>query len=293
MKTSLTIPPLNTAALLAQYGLRPKKKLGQNFLQDPAILDKIVRAAEISPADTVLEIGPGLGSLTRHLAVNAKEVVAVEIDRELIPALRATLDGYTNTKIIEGDMLEILPAKFITTPDYLVVANIPYYITSALLRHLLAEPPRPKRMVLTVQTEVAKRICVPEGKKMSLLALSIQVYGEPKIVAKIPAGAFYPPPKVDSAVIRIEIYAQPRIPAALLDDFFTLAKAGFSQKRKTLRNALSGGLRISTTESENLLLAAEIDSRRRAETLTLAEWERLSKRYRVLRAERPLARKSR
>ena len=275
MMTSSTIPPLNTAALLQEYGLRPKKKLGQNFLRDPAILNKIVDIAEVSENDTVLEIGPGLGSLTRHLAVSAKDVVAVEIDRNILPALRASLSGYANVKIIEGDMLKVAPAKIIDAPEYLVVANIPYYITSALLRHLLENQPRPSRMILTIQKEVAKRICTPEGKKMSLLALSIQVYGKPEIAANIPAGAFYPPPKVDSAIIRINLYPQPRIPAPLLDDFFRLAKAGFSQKRKTLRNALAGGLRIATTESENLLHAAGIDPRRRAETLTLDEWGEL------------------
>ena len=277
-----TIPALNTAALLQRYGLRPKKKLGQNFLQDPNILDKIVRIAEVGAEDTVLEIGAGLGSLTRHLAASAKEVVAVEIDAWIIPALRASLSGYANTAIIEGDMLQITPSEIINAPEYLVVANIPYYITSALLRHLLENKPRPRRMVLTIQKEVAKRICAQEGKKMSLLALSVQVYGEPKIVANIPAGAFYPPPKVDSTVIRIELYKESRIPSPLLNNFFRLAKAGFSQKRKTLRNALAGGLRISTAQSETLLHAAEIDPRRRAETLNLDEWGELSREWREI-----------
>ena len=234
------IPPhLNTANLLREHGLRPNKKLGQNFLQEPAILDKIVSIADVQETDTVLEIGPGLGSLTRHLAMNAKEVVAVEIDKKIIPALRTSLSGYANAKIIQSDILEISPSKIIQTPDYLVVANIPYYITSAILRHLLENDPRPSRMILTIQQEVAERICTT--KKMSLLALSVQVFGQPTIAGNIPAGAFYPPPNVDSAVIRITLYDEPRIPSALLDNFFKLAKAGFSQKRKTLRNALSGG----------------------------------------------------
>jgi len=276
---SSTIPPLNTAALLREYGLRPKKKLGQNFLQDPAILDKIVSIADVTEKDTVLEIGPGLGSLTRHLAAAAKEVLAVEIDGEMIPPLKASLSGYANATIIQGDMLQTTPSEIIKVPEYLVIANIPYYITSALLRHLLSNDPRPRGMVLTIQKEVAKRICVEDGKKMSLLALSVQVYGKPEITARIPAGAFYPPPKVDSAVIRIELYPEPRIPADSLDDFFLLAKAGFSQKRKTLRNALAGGLHLSTVETENLLRTAEIDPRRRAETLTLHEWGQLVKQW--------------
>ncbi len=288
-----SIPRLNTASLLQKYGLRPKKNLGQNFLQNPTVLDKIVQIAEVTKEDTVLEIGPGLGSLTRHLAAAAKEVVAVEIDKNLLTVLQATLKNHKNVRVVAGDMLKIHPDTLISAPTYLTVANIPYYITSALLRHLLEYSPRPKRMVLTLQSEVAKRICVPEGKKMSLLALSIQLYGRPKIAAKIPAEAFYPPPKVDSAVIRLDMYAQTRVSPALLDDFFLLAKAGFSQKRKTLRNALAKGLHISTSESEVLLRDAEIDSRRRAETLLFAEWERLCTSYRAMRAERPLARKSR
>lgn len=269
------IPPaLQTATLLREYGLRPNKKLGQNFLQDPAILDKVVRIADVQENDTVLEIGPGLGSLTRHLALNAKEVIAVELDKKIIPALRASLSGYANTKVIQGDILAISPSEIIEAPSYLVVANIPYYITSAILRHLLDNHPRPNRMVLTIQKEVAERICA--SKKLSLLALSVQVFGIPKIAGKIPAGAFTPPPNVDSAIIRITLANEPRIPAALLDDFFKLAKAGFRQKRKTLRNSLSSGMRISTADAEALLHKAGIDPRRRAETLDLDEWKTLT-----------------
>ena len=150
--------------------------------------------------------------------------------------------------------------------DYLVVANIPYYITSALLRHLLESGGHPRRLVLTVQEEVAERICAKPGK-MSLLSLSVQVYGTPDIVAYIPAEAFYPAPKVDSAVLRVEILPEPVIPLTLLDTFFTLIKAGFSQKRKTLRNSLSGGLGIAPAEAEKILAAAGLDPMRRAETL--------------------------
>ena len=269
-----TAPPLNTAQLLREHGLRPNKKLGQNFLQDPAILDKIVSIAEVAATDTVLEIGPGLGSLTRHLALNAKEVVTVEIDKKIIPALRASLAGYANSNIVEADILDVPPDSIIDSSNYLVVANIPYYITSAILRHLLENPPRPKRMILTIQKEVAERIC--ETKKMSLLALSVQVFGKPEIAGKIPAGAFYPPPNVDSAVIKIELYDKPLIPNNQLDDFFKLAKAGFGQKRKTLRNSLSAGLHIASTDAEELLTKAEIDPRRRAETLSLDEWRILT-----------------
>lgn len=268
--------PLNTAELLRKHGLRPKKKWGQNFLQDPNILEKIVEIASVGANDTVLEIGPGLGSLTRHLATRAKNVIAVELDKNLIPVLEATLSGYANVKIVQGDILELPPAELIDAPNYIVVANIPYYITSAILRHLLETPPRPRRVVLTIQQEVAQRICAPEGEKMSLLALSIQAYGKPTIAGEIPAGAFYPPPSVDSAIIRINLYEEPRIPSPLLDTFFQLAKAGFSQKRKNLRNSLAAGMKIAKEESESLLHTAEIDLSRRAETLNFAEWQRLT-----------------
>ncbi len=273
-----SIPPLHVAALLRAYGLRPNKRLGQNFLQDPAILENITRLAEITPEDTVLEIGAGLGSLTRHLARVARQVVAVEIDERFIPVLRLVLNDYTNIRILQGDILEIPPAEIVQTSPYLVVANIPYYITSALLRHLLESHPQPTRVVLTLQKEVAERICAPQGK-MSLLALSVQIYGKAETVARIPAGAFYPTPKVDSAVVRLIPYPEPRLPSHLLEDLFRLAKAGFSQKRKTLRNALAAGLGIAPARAADLLHAAGIDPRRRAETLSLREWEALTQQY--------------
>jgi len=268
------IPPLNISAILKQYGLRADKKLGQNFLHDPLALEEIASAAEIKPSDTVLEIGPGLGSLTRHLAEYANQVIAVELDRDLIPPLRDVTSAYDNINIIHGDILDISPNNLIQESDYLVVANIPYYITSAIIRHLLENEPKPRRIVLTVQKEVAKRICAQAGD-MSLLALSVQVYGDPRIVTNIPAGSFFPAPKVDSAVLCIDIYPSPQIKSEQLELFFKLIKAGFSQKRKTLRNSLSSGLHISTTGAEELLHKAKIDPMRRAETLSIDEWSAL------------------
>jgi 16S rRNA (adenine1518-N6/adenine1519-N6)-dimethyltransferase len=222
-------------------------------------------------------VGPGLGALTRHLAVASQRVIAVELDGRLLPPLRETIAGFSNIEIIHGDMLKLAPANIVPVSDYLVVANIPYYITSALLRHLLETAPRPRRVVLTVQKEVAERICASPGD-MSLLALSVQVYGQPRVVATIPADAFYPAPKVDSAVVRIDLSPAPFIPYTLLDTFFALAKAGFSQKRKTLRNSLSAGMRKSPVEIEEKLRAAGIDPMRRAETLSLEEWRELTAR---------------
>jgi 16S rRNA (adenine1518-N6/adenine1519-N6)-dimethyltransferase len=272
------IPPLNTADLLRRHGLRPDKRLGQNFLQDAAALERIACAAEIKADDSVLEVGPGLGSLTRYLATAAREVVAVELDERLIPPLEAVLAPWPNVRLIRADMLSLDPAGLIHTDGYVVAANIPYYITSALLRHLLETEPRPRRVVLTVQKEVAERVCAAPGD-MSLLALSVQVYGEPSIAGHIPAGAFYPAPNVDSAILSIAILPTPRIDYAQLDSFFRLARAGFSQKRKTLRNALSGGLRLPPAEAASLLASASIDPQRRAETLSLDEWGSLVDAY--------------
>jgi len=274
------IPPLNAADLLKQHGLRADKRLGQNFLQDPYALEKIVNAAEIQPTDTVLEIGPGLGSLTRYLAAGAHKVIAVELDEKLFPPLESVIAPYHNIQLVHGDILGIMPNDIIEQQDYLVVANIPYYITSALIRHLLESNPKPRCIVLTIQKEVAQRICADKGD-MSLLALSVQVYGQPHIATHIPAGAFYPAPKVDSSVLVVDIHPSPVVPHDLLDTFFLLIKAGFSQKRKKLRNSLAAGMRQTTTDIEKLLRAVGIDPQRRAETLSLEEWGKLSYEYTV------------
>jgi 16S rRNA (adenine1518-N6/adenine1519-N6)-dimethyltransferase len=261
--------------LLRAYGLQPKKSLGQNFLVDPSGLDKVMQAAGLSPEDTVLEIGAGLGSLTVLLAQTVRRVIAVEIDRGLIAPLTEAVSEYDNVQIVEGDILKIPPEELNLGEAYLVVANIPYYISSAIIRRLLETQNRPARIVLTVQQEVAERICAKDGK-FSLLALSVQVFGVPRIQARIAAGCFYPAPDVDSAVLSITLYPQPLIATEELDTFFRLARAGFSQKRKTLRNTLSAGLGLPAAQAESLLAAAGIDPRRRAETLSIAEWGRLT-----------------
>ena len=234
-------------------------------------MQEIIRASQILPTDDILEIGPGLGNLTCYLALSAHYVTAVELDKNLFPALEFVIAPYKNVRLVPGDILKLDPGELVAQSDYLVVANIPYYITSAVLRHLLESGSHPRRLVLTIQEEVARRICAGPGK-MSLLALSVQVYGIPQVVAYIPAEAFFPAPQVDSAVLRVEILPEPLISAALLDRFFILIKAGFSQKRKTLRNSLSGGLGVPPHEAERILAAAGIDPTRRAETLSIEEW---------------------
>jgi 16S rRNA (adenine1518-N6/adenine1519-N6)-dimethyltransferase len=254
--------------------MRPKRSLGQNFLSDPGILNKIVKVAGVGADAAVLEIGAGLGSLTRYLAASAAQVVAIEIDKEMLGPLGETLAPFENVRTVHGDILEHDPRVLMNDAPYSVVANIPYYITSAIMRHLLESGHPPRRLTLTMQKEVAERVC-STAPKASLLSLSVQVYGEPRIVAKIPAGAFYPPPKVDSAVIRVDLYDQPLIPVEGLDDFFRLIKAGFSQKRKTLRNSVSAGLRWDKERIGALFANADIDPQRRAQTLSIEEWGRL------------------
>lgn len=265
---------LETHALLKKYSIRPKKSLGQNFLVEPAGLRKVLTAAELQGDEQVLEIGAGLGSLTVLLAQNAKEVLAIEIDQKLFPALQEALAPYANVKTIHGDILNLDLDGLLHDQDFVVVANIPYYITSAIIRKLLEANKRPSRMILTIQKEVAERIIARDGK-MSLLALSVQVYGKPELVATIPAGAFYPAPDVDSAVLKLTLYEKPLIQEQNLDLFFKLAQAGFSQKRKTLRNSLASGLSISSQQAEKILADAQLESNRRAETLNLEEWNRL------------------
>ena len=264
-------------ALLRAHGLRPRKRLGQNFLVDPAALDRIVDAATLDAQEPVVEVGAGVGNLTRLLAGRAGQVVAVEVDGQLVELLREQVSDLPNVQVLHGDVLSISDFGF-PHLGYVVVGNLPYYITSAILRHFLEGEPRPKRLVVTVQREVAQRIVAGPGD-MSLLAVSVQFYGRPEIVARIPAGAFYPAPEVDSAVVRINTGPALRTMLAPgVDDraFFRLVRAGFSQKRKTLRNALSAGLRRSPAEVEALLRQAGIDPRRRAETLSLEEWAELA-----------------
>jgi len=264
--------------VLRRYGLRPRKGLGQNFLVDRRALERIVEAAELTPADTVLEVGPGVGQLTRLLAEAAGRVVAVELDPQMVAALRQELAGLPNVEIVEADILQVDPAALAGRVPYKVVANLPYYITSAALRHLLEAQPPPSLLVVTVQEEVAARITA-QPPEMSLLAVSVQFYGRPRRVARIPAGAFYPPPKVDSAIVRIDVYPPGERPVQVDDVewFFRVVRAGFGQRRKQLRNSLAAGLHLTAAEVEAALQRAGIDPHRRAETLSLEEWARLSR----------------
>lgn len=260
--------------LLLEYGLEPHKGLGQNFLLDRGALGRIVAAAEIQPGDRVLEIGPGLGVLTRALAEAGASVVAVELDRGLVGLLQDKLADLAQVRIIHQDILKADIGQLAGGAPYKVVANLPYNITSAALRHALEAAPRPALLVVMVQKEVAQRI-VAEPGEMSLLAVSVQLYGRPRIMAHVPAGSFYPRPKVDSSILRIKTFPTLDIPEPDIPRFFALARAGFAQRRKQLRNTLSKGLNLPADAVEEKLRRCDIDPQRRAETLTLPEWKRL------------------
>jgi 16S rRNA (adenine1518-N6/adenine1519-N6)-dimethyltransferase len=265
---------------LRRLGISPRKSLGQNFLTDDDAARRIVRYAESAPEDTVIEIGPGIGALTRHLVQTAARVIAIEIDRNLIPALREELGDPANLTIVQGDALGVdfaaLPGVTDARGAVRFIGNLPYYITSAVIRRILEAPLPVRAIVLTVQLEVAQRI-IAQPDDMSLLAVSVQFYGRPELLMRLSPSLFYPQPDVDSAVVRITPHAHPPDvdPATL----FSLARAGFSQRRKQLRNTLSGGLQLGKAQADELLTRAGIDPARRAETLTLADWIRLSKAF--------------
>ncbi|NIN69958.1 MAG: ribosomal RNA small subunit methyltransferase A [Anaerolineae bacterium] len=265
--------PSSVKRLLREFGIKPRKRLGQNFLVSQALLKRIIAAAELADQDAVLEIGAGLGTLTRRLAQRAGRVIALELDERLIPLLHDQLASYTHVQIVHGDILSLELADVISTP-YKVVANLPYYITSAILRHLLESEHKPALMVVTVQNEVAERLVAGPGA-MSLLAVSVQFYGQPRIVARAPPGAFYPSPRVQSAVVRIDPYVERPTTVDDVETFFRIVRAGFSQRRKQLRNSLSQGLNLPVDEVVEALHRCGIDEKQRPQELSVGQWAQL------------------
>lgn len=260
------VDDVRTAMKLA--GIRPNKGLGQHFLVDKASLEAIMGAAHVSAEDTVLEIGPGLGVMTRPLTQAAKQVVAVETDHVLADLLRR--DAPANLTVVEQDILTYDLSGL--SPGYKAIANIPYYLTSKIFRLLIENPNPPSVMSLLIQKEVAERITAPPGK-LSILALSVQYYGRPELVKVVERHKFWPAPDVDSAVLRVTLTG-PAFPADV-SKLFRLIKAGFGEKRKQLKNALAGGLNLSSEYAIELLVRAKLPATARAQELTLAEWQRL------------------
>ncbi len=260
--------------LLRRYDLQPARGLGQHFLLDEGTLTRIASAAQLTPDEAVLEIGAGLGNLTRILAARAGRVVAVEVDRRLLPILEQELAACPTVRLVEGDILALDPAELMGGQPYKVVANLPYGITSAVLRHLLEARVPPQRMVVTVQEEVAERIVARDGR-MSLLAVSVHFYGRPQLLFRLPPGSFYPPPEVTSAVLCVDRHAQPPVAVRDVEAYFRLVRAGFSQPRKQLRNSLAAGLGLAPARVAAALQEAGLDPRQRAERLSLEDWARL------------------
>jgi 16S rRNA (adenine1518-N6/adenine1519-N6)-dimethyltransferase len=268
-------PPTQVKRLLRQSGLRARKSLGQHFLADTSVLQPIVEAAELCQADTVIEVGPGLGILTAELVKRAGNVVAVELDTRLASLLKRRLASLTNLRVINADILKVSLSELLEgTSHYKVVANLPYYITSPVLRYFVEASPKPSLMVVMVQKEVGEAIVAGPGE-MSLLAVSLQAYSEPRIISHVPAQCFYPQPKVDSVILRFDLLPEPAVKVADMDGFFDLVRAGFSSPRKQLHNSLAHSLGMEPAEITLLLEGANIDSKRRAETLSLEEWAKL------------------
>ena len=261
------------AGVLRSHGLRARKRLGQNFLRDRSFVPRIVTAGDIGPADEVLEIGAGTGILTDVLGDAASTLVAVELDDDLFALLVERYRGRPSIRVWHGDALSFDPCEHFDGA-YKLVANIPYYITGPVIRHFLEASCQPSVLVLMVQREVAARMTAAPGM-LSLLGVSVQYYASAKVMVRVPAGAFYPAPKVDSAVVRLIPYRR-ATGSATERAFFTLARAGFGTRRKQLANALVHGLHATRAEASELLDTARISGVRRAETLSIPEWERLA-----------------
>jgi len=277
---------IETKGLLRRFSLKARKGLGQHFLVDEEVLELITGASELTPADIVIEVGPGLGILTRELARKAGWVISVELDEKLASILGKTLSSLNNVTVRSGDILKIAPevlireekTKFppqVATPfSYKVVADLPYYITSPVLRHFLEAQVKPRLMVLMVQKEVAEVIAAGPGQ-MSFLSVSVQFYGKPSLISFVSASSFYPAPRVKSAILRIDLYPQPAVEVGDVRGFFELVRAGFCAPRKQIINSLGQGLKLPKVRVLSLLEGAGIVPRRRAESLSLNEWQRL------------------
>ena len=274
--------------LLKEKDLKVLKSLGQNFLIDEKVLNEIIKASDLDKSDTVLEIGPGLGTLTNELVKKCKKVVAVEKDKkmaELIKEEKELKATFANVafnsfsfEIINDDILKInlneLVEKYSENKKYKLISNIPYYITSPVIKLFLENSIQPELIVLLVQKEVAERICAKPGK-LSVLALSVQIYGDPEIINYVDKSSFYPKPKVDSAILRIKNIKK-NYSEEYYKKLFKIIKIGFSSKRKKLLNNLSAGLQISKKESESILHQSKINLNARAQELSLEEWDKIS-----------------
>ena len=276
MDKPIIASPQVTQHILNRFKLRADKKLGQNFLIDENVVHQIVAAAELSEAGTVLEVGPGIGTLTQGLAESKARVVAVELDTRLLPVLATTLNGYDNVRVVHGDILKVNIMEEVGAPSFKVCANLPYYITTPIIFALLEKRLPMERLVAMVQKEVAERMAAqPGGKEYGALSVAIQYYTEPKIAFIVPPTSFIPAPAVDSAVIVCKRREKP--PVEVCDEglFFRVVKAAFSLRRKMLSNSLKN-MGIKSEQVAKWLELAGVDGKRRAETLSLEDFAKLT-----------------
>jgi 16S rRNA (adenine1518-N6/adenine1519-N6)-dimethyltransferase len=260
---------LELAKFLSQNSLRPDHALGQNFLVDEKILAKILAAGELRKSDEVVEVGAGLGVLTKQLAIKVRKVTALEIDRKIFPTLQKNLADCKNVELHNIDIRHFSPPK----KNFKLVANIPYYLTSPILRKFFIESSPPELTVLLVQKEVAEKICAT--KKLSVLALEVRIFGEPEIVAVVPSSSFLPPPKVESAILKISLKKNPIVPHVDLADFFKIVHAGFRAPRKKIRGSFSAGFPGKKEVAQKILEIAKIDLDLRPEDLQISDWQKI------------------
>ncbi|HUF53570.1 MAG TPA: 16S rRNA (adenine(1518)-N(6)/adenine(1519)-N(6))-dimethyltransferase RsmA [Dehalococcoidia bacterium] len=268
---------------MTRVGARTKKSLGQHWLADPRYLARIADAAEIQPEDTVVEIGPGTGHLTKHLASRASRLIAVEKDDELASRLAMAYAGDDGVRVVHADALEVTPREILETTGgagpYVVVGNLPYNVGTAIIRRFLQGKPRPRAIVATLQAEVAERIAAKPGQ-MTYLSVETQVFAEGRLLFRVPPRAFRPPPRVHSGVVRLDVRAQPVVTVEDVPSFIKLAQAGFFAPRKRLRNSLAIGLGVEAAEADRLLAEAGIDGEQRPAMLDMDAWVALFRAYR-------------
>jgi len=271
-----------TTRILQAFHLRADKNLGQNFLVEESVVSRIAKAAELTPEDTVLEIGPGIGTLTQALAMTGASVVSVELDKRLIPVLQETVGAYKNVRIVQGDILKVNIPEIVDAASFKVCANLPYYITTPIIMYLLEQKLPLERLVVMVQKEVAERmIARPGGRDYGAISVAMQYYTEPKIAFIVKAGSFLPAPKVDSAVLVCKRRTVPPVDVSNEKTFFKVVAAAFSVRRKMLTNSLKNMGGLTGEQVKAWLDRAGIDGKRRAETLSLEEFAALARTWKV------------
>ncbi len=272
------VSPRKTKEIVDKYNFRFSKSLGQNFLIDENIIHKIIKGADIGKDDGVIEIGPGIGTLTQYLSEYAKEVVAIEIDKNLIPILDETLDGYNNVEVINRDVLEVdlntLVREKFDTKRVKVVANLPYYVTTPIIMKFLEDEVPIRDIVVMVQKEVADRLkALPNTKDYGALTVAVQYYCDPEIITRVPRSVFMPQPRVESTVIRLRLLDKPKVDIKDRKTFLKVVKAAFAKRRKTLLNSLSmSGINLDKDKIKEILISSDIDPKRRGESLNIEEF---------------------